>query len=102
MFPAEPDYAVAEIALLFFWDKQRHNSLGLEGVFVLLGVKSESAANADAMGVGNDAAHMINVAKQKVGYLSAHAGEFQQLIHAVWQHSAVFIYEHCALGFDVG
>lgn len=88
---AKVDKAVAGIGLIFAWDRVCENALNLDGVFKLLGIKSESAADAYAMSIRYDAGDPENVAEEKVGDLSSDAGEFAELFDVARQFSAVFV-----------
>lgn len=88
---AEIDEAVAGIGLIFAWDRVCENALNLDGVFKLLGIKSESAADAYAMSIRYDAGDTEDVAEEKVGDLSSDAGEFAELFDVARQFSAVFV-----------
>ena len=67
--------AVAKITALRRLDQLVHDTPHLGGILERLGVHTKATANTDAMGIGNNAALMVKIAQEQVGYLTPHAGK---------------------------
>ena len=85
---AEMHYSVAKVALVFARYKLFHSFLR---ILLSLGIKAQSSADADAMGVSNDAAKAENVAQKQIGNLSANSGQGEKLLHSSGYLSVIFI-----------
>ncbi len=88
---AEIDESVAGLGLCLARYGIGKYPLDPDGIFKLLRIKSESSADADAMGIRNDSGDAENIAQQKIGYLSADAGECAELINILRELTSVFI-----------
>ncbi len=88
---AEVYKAVAGVGLIFLGDRIGQYSLDLDGILEIFGIKSESAADPDAVRIRDYAGNTENVAEEEICDLSAHAGEFAELINVARQFTAVFV-----------
>ena len=88
---SEVNKAVTSIGLILLRYGIGQNALNFKRVFEFFGIKSESAANSDAMRIRNDAGNSENVAEQKICDLASDTGEFAKLLDVARQFSAVFI-----------
>ena len=73
---AKIDETVAGIGLFILWDRIGQYALDLERIFKFFGIKTESAADPDAMRIRNNAGDAENIAEQKICDLASDAGEF--------------------------
>ena len=88
---AEMHYSVAKVALVFARYKLFHSFFSFQRILLSLGIKAQSSADADAMGVSNDAAKAENVAQKQIGNLSANSGQGEKLLHSSGYLSVIFI-----------
>lgn len=82
-FAAEPNDAMAKVALLLWRDDGYKRALNASRIFAPRGNQPEAPADADAMRVGYDDGAVIDVAQQQVSDLAANAGKGQQGVHVV-------------------
>ena len=87
---------VAKIRLLFGENKGDEYAFYFERIFQRLGVQPDAAADAYAVGVGDDRRFFVDVAEQEIGNLASDSGEFQKLVHGVGKNAAVLVAEHDA------
>ena len=62
---------MTKIALLIRIDKLAHYPLDLQRILVRFGIEAEPAAYPDTMRIRNYSSHIIEIAEQKIGYLSS-------------------------------
>ena len=98
--PSKEHDPVAEVAALF--GRKDGTELMLHFFWVFSLGKSKTAADADTVGVANDASWSgIEIAHEKIGRLSAHAGDLKELLHSPWDFSAIVGKEHLASQNDI-
>ena len=85
---------VAKIALFGWLNQLRKDALDLDGILERFGVHSKATADADAMGVGYNAALVENVTKQQICHLASHPGKSEQLLHRIRKHTVKLLDEH--------
>ena len=88
---AEINESMTGVGLVFLGDRIGQYALNLERILQFFGIKSESATDSDTVRIGNYAGNAENVAEEEICDLSAHAGEFAELINVARQVSAVFV-----------
>ena len=84
---------MAKVGLDRLFNASVEDLFDLCGVLFTLGVKAESAADADAMRVGNDARLPEDIPEHEVGDLSSDAGECEELVHGTGHLTAVVAHE---------
>ena len=82
---------MAGFGLVFLGDRIGQYALNLERILQFFGIKSESAADPDAVRIRDYAGDSENVAEEEICDLSAHAGEFAELFDVARQFTVIFV-----------
>ena len=96
---------MAGVGLALARDRVCENSLNLDRIFKLLGIKSESAAYPNTMCIRYNAGDSENIAEQEICDLSSDTGKLTKLMNVARQFAIIFIakldtsrFDRCRLG----
>ena len=93
-------HAVAEVVGLLRGNDTAQLLLHLQGILAAVG-KTQTAGDADAVGVAHIAVGAVDIAQDQVGGLAAYAGQGEKVIHVVRHPAAEALHQHLRCGHDI-